>query len=192
MKKINKVIEFGNIKSMNKDSNLVLVNDNDKNIIGEFYFDCNCDGKVIRKFIKKVESSIRKSIEYTKYLGYLNNELGIHQDSVKAGITDNNATLEYHHYPFTLYDIVEIVVNKKIMNKEQFNSFSITKEVLQLHYDNKIGLVKLSKTMHELVHSGELYIPMDSVFGNVNEFINDYYDYIFPELIEKYNSLINL
>lgn len=191
--KISKMIAIGNIISMKKDNSLVLVDKtNNMNIVDEFYFHDQSNQKAIRKFIKKVESEVRKSNEYSHYIGYLNNEMNIHRDAVKGNITDATATLEFHHYPFTLYDIVEIVLNKHIMEDDKFTTFTIINEVLQLHYQNKVGLVKLSKTMHKLVHSGELYVPMDSIFGNVNEFINDYYDYIFDDLIEKYNELVRM
>ena len=193
MKTINKNISLGNIKSMNKsDNNIILINKNNENIVDELYFHDENNIKMIQRYIKKIEKDIRKSDEYSKYIGYLNNEIGIDRCSIKGNIKGSDATLEFHHYPFTLYDIVEIVMNKYIIENKKFTTFTITEEIMKLHYDNKIGLVKLSKTMHELVHSGEIFIPLDSIFGNVNEFINDYYNYIFPDLIEKYNQLIEL
>ena len=40
-----------------------------------------------------------------------------------------------------------------------------------MHYEGKVGLVPLSLSAHELVHEGELFIPLTSeyVFGNWEE-----------------------
>lgn len=195
MKKINKPNEVNDVLSLKKDDNIVIVRkDNTKNIIGSFYFTNWTDMKNMKAFIKNVEKQVRNSKEYKYYLGHLNNELGIHSCSVFGNINDDieGITLEYHHYPFTLYDIVEIVINRYILNDEDFTSLDVARAVLKLHESNKVGLVKLSKTAHDLVHAGKIYINPKSIFGDVKSFVDEYVDYIPDDIKENYNKLLDM
>ena len=194
MKKINKPNEVNNIISMKKDDDIVLsIKGDSKNIIESFYFTEFSDTKAIKNFIKKIESQIRKSNEYRDYIYHLDKEIGIHQCAVFGNISDSDeVTLEFHHYPFTLYDIVEICVNNRILNDEKFCSMDIIDEVLKLHEKNEVGLVKLCKTAHELIHDGKIFVKLESIFGRVNEFIEDYKQAIPDDLIENYNKLIDM
>jgi len=195
MKQINKPNEVNNVISLNKEDNVVIARKGDsKNIIGSFYFTQWSEAKEVKAFIKNVEKQIRMSKEYKHYLGHLNNEIGLHSCSVFGNLSDDidGLTLEYHHYPFTLYDIVEICMNKRILNNEKFTSMDIVDEVLMLHQLNEVGLVKLSKTAHELVHAGKIFIKLESVFGDINKFIKKYKDYIPDETLENYNNLIDM
>ena len=149
------------------------------------------DGKDTKRFIKNVERLVRTSPSYKLYIAYLSDQ-GLVNDVVYSKITSEKATLEFHHYPFTLYDIVEIIVNYHLKHKEKFTSLSIAEEVIQCHFDNLIGLARLSKTSHQLTHAGKLFVPLDSVFGNVNEFVSKYYDGFFPDQIDTYNNLIKM
>ena len=47
---------------------------------------------------------------------------------------------------------------------------------MKLHYEGKIGLVPLTKTAHELVHGGSIFIPLnkDYVFGDYEKLIEEY------------------
>lgn len=197
IKKINKPNETNDIISLPTNEgniNLALKN-NSRNIIGSFYFNSFSDIKAIKKFIKNIESRIRASNEYKDYIGHLNNSIGINRCSIFGNITnEDEVSLEFHHYPFTLYEIVEIVINDKVKKGEQFTSFDIIDTVLDLHAKNMIGLVKLSKTAHELVHAGQIFVKLDSVFGKVNDFIEMYKqtDSIPLEIIENYNKLIEM
>lgn len=193
--KINKPNETNNIISMKRldDDVDLAIKGNSKNIIGSFYFDDFSNTKSVNKFIRNIESRIRTSKEYNDYIGFLNNELRIDRCSIFGNITnDDDVSLEFHHYPFTLYDIVEIVINDKVKRNEKFTSFDIISEVLDLHKKNMIGLTKLCKTAHELVHDGQIFVKLESVFGKVNSFIEIYEDSIPEELKKKYNDLIEM
>lgn len=189
--KIDKNRTINNIKSITKDNNIVLINSNNRSVVDEFYY-IQGDSKQSKKFIKSVEGLIRKSEEYSNYIRYLSTIQGINSDALMANITSANATLEFHHYPFTLYDIVEIVLNHNLTNNIKFTSITLAEEVMKLHYDNIIGVTRLSNTVHQLTHAGEVFIPLSSIFGDVNEFINRYYDSIYSDQIEKYNKLIEI
>jgi hypothetical protein len=95
-------------------------------------------------------------------------------------------SIELHHEPFTLMDIVWTVVNKYEQEGLPYNDLLISDEVLEMHYANMVGLVPLSKTMHQMVHnSDKVKIPLYVVYGQYSEFIEKYGDYMEPELMDK-------
>lgn len=191
MLKINKTKTVNNITSLpTANGDVTLINNKNRNLVGRFFF-TSMDGKDTKRFIKNVERLVRSSPSYKKYIAYLGDQ-GLVNDVVYSKITAEKATLEFHHYPFTLYDIVEIIVNYHLKRRDKFTSLSIAEEVIRCHFDNLIGLARLSKTSHQLTHAGKLFVPLDSVFGNVNEFVNKYYDGFFPDQIDTYNNLIKL
>ena len=65
------------------------------------------------KFIKHIEKIIRMSYEYKEYINYLKEEYNMTFCSVYENINRDNipkVRIEIHHEPFTLYDIVNIVL----------------------------------------------------------------------------------
>ncbi|WPH64119.1 hypothetical protein [Staphylococcus phage vB_StaM_PB50] len=188
--KLNKNNKINNVL-IKKDSNnnTILVNKQSKFQISSLYFEIESENS-LKKFIKNVEGLVRRSNEYKKYLSILKEGYNLKNDIIMSNITEDMATTEYHHFPFTLYEIVEIVTNKAIMEDEQFTSIDIAERVLKLHFENKVGLVLLTKTNHQLAHAGKIIIPLSSIFGKVNEFVSYYKDYILDHQIEQYNELI--
>lgn len=183
---------INNIRSVDSMSgNIVLLDTkNGLSVLDQFYFEGG-EEAYSKKFIKSTEKIIRTSKEYSDYLSYLVVTQGLNRDSLMADL-DQAVTMEFHHYPFTLFDICSIVLDQMFHDKEKITTFSLARKVLQLHYDNKVGLVKLSKTNHELAHSGDYYIPLTSVFGDVNQFILDFYNFIPFSLVETYNRLLEV
>lgn len=123
------------------------------------------DPKKLNKFIKSTEILIRRSLEYRYWCGYVNNVLGFD----KCEITEEShedVSIEIHHHPFTLYSIVKSEINKCLASGIKINTLDIALRVLELHYMNKVGYIPLVKTLHEKVHSGKLYIPMELVHGD--------------------------
>lgn len=167
--------------------------------------DCNVDTlideKFMNKYIKRIESIIRSSFEYRQYIYILKNEINLTKCKFlkNLDVTDSDFSLEFHHYPFTLYDIVAIHYNELLVKCSTdmsnanliTNPFYIADKITKEHYENKIGLVPLSLTVHELAHNGLMFIPLnkDYVFGNYNEFIKNHSlegDYISKiEALEK-------
>lgn len=137
--------------------------------------------KDVYKLIKTVERTVRSSLEYKDYIAFLRDKIDMKQCaffnnvSIKQG---KRVSIEIHHEPFTLYDIVSIVVKKFIHESRELDIFDISDEVMRLHYANMVGLIPLSKTVHGLVHDGKVFIPMQIVYGNYLEFIEEYNDFI--------------
>ena len=94
-----------------------------------------------KKLIRAAERLIRTSKEYSYYLGFLKQDLGMTRCNVMPNLDAECNTLELHHYPFTLYELCEIVMKKQFASNIPVNTFTIADEVLRLHYENVIGLV---------------------------------------------------
>lgn len=185
----------------NKMGNIEFVDNNGKPIIQSednpfpesFYFDKLYEEQEYKKFIKNTERLIRPSKEYRTYIEQLRGTVSaLNVDNILSYITSNDAELEFHHYPFSLYDIVDIVILQKFFDMEDFTSFDICKEVMELHYQNLIGLVPLTKTSHELAHAGELFLGYNQVFGDYKTFMTMYKEGISKELKEKIEEMERL
>lgn len=193
MKKIERteVNELLNIVSTKNTSNITIKEEN--GIYCEtFYFDDIYDEKKVKQFIKAVESVVRRSSYYSEYIGKIN-ELGITNCALLGNVSKNSETkveVEMHHFPWTLYDIVQIHLNKAISNERKFTTFSLANDIIRDHYNNIIPLVPLCKTAHQLVHTGDAAISVKQVFGDIHEFINKYEEYMTDEMIIKYNKII--
>ena len=107
--------------------------------------------------------------------------------SFLKGVTNEETfdiKIEIHHYPFSLRDIVEIVIRKRTYYRESMELQMVTKEVMELHYKLLIGLIPLSETVHEIAHSGRLFIPVNKVLGRYNIFLEYYEQFCDPEQLE--------
>lgn len=131
------------------------------------------------KYISTIERLCRTSLEYKDLIEYLKTSMGMNFCSFFHNVSKNNfgktrIRIEIHHEPFTLYDIVAIVLNDHLDNDEPTDVMSICNEVMKLHYEGKIGLLPLSQTVHELVHSGKIFIPLQFIDIGFNDFYNQY------------------
>jgi len=149
------------------------------------------DQKAKVKFIKYVEGMARKSLELRLYLDFLRENVDMQSCKILHGVDSESARIELHHYPFTLFDIARIIVDKTIMNKSDISSFKIIEEIVEVHYKGLVGLVPLSETVHELVHAGKLTVSLASVTGNWQEFVKQYAEYLQQEDIDKLKFLIH-
>lgn len=192
IKKINNagtVNNIINIQSVKTKENINL-KDMDGYFYENFFFTDIYDEKKFQRFIKTIEKQIRTSNEYSNYIGFLNNELGLRNCAILGNIEKGDADVEMHHYPYTLYDIVYVCVSRNILLKKKFNSFTIIKEVLTDHYNNIIGVVPLAKTVHQLAHAGEVFINLSQVYGNLNKFNEKYSFAMTDDMIDKFNLLV--
>lgn len=145
------------------------------------------------KFIKTVEQYCRKSPEYRELITALKKNMDYNRCTVIKHLKCGNGkkyTIEIHHMPFTLFDIVSIVLLKREELGEPININMICNEVMELHYDGKVGLIPLSKTMHELYHDGQIFIPLQFVYQKYDKFANEYEAWI--DLLPKCKDKIQL
>ena len=66
--------------------------------------------------------------------------------------------------------------------------YDVAEEVLWLHYAGWVGLIPVSATVHELIHNQYIFVPTNLVRGNYREFVNHYYDYIDPDILDSLDN----
>ena len=146
------------------------------------------DEKEYERFVKDIESTVRRSYEYKRMISYLRDNMNMNQCAFLKGVSNADGNfdikIEIHHYPFSLRDIVDIVIRKRQYYKESITVQMVAKEVMILHYKLMIGLIPLSQTVHELAHSSRLFVPVDKVLGRYDLFIQYYKPFCEPEQLE--------
>lgn len=134
------------------------------------------------KLIKDVERLVRKSLEYKQYIRFLRDEINMSECTFFENINNKNGnsgiSIEIHHEPIDLFSIVNVVIDKWIDLDMDLNPILIAEEVMRLHYKNQVGLVPLSVTVHQLVHDGKIFIPLQNVYGDYLSFIEEYGPYV--------------
>jgi len=125
------------------------------------------------KYIKNIERLIRTSTEYKEWVKYITDVLGY----TSCALTDEKSTevsIQIHHHPFNLFTIVKIVLLSYINKEKEFCTFDISQDVIDLHFQNRVGYIPLVTTLHEKYHSGFLSIPIDFVHGDFKYILNNY------------------
>ena len=149
------------------------------------------------KYIKRCEKIIRASQEYRDYISFLKEHVDMDRCAFFQNVSSKESRrvkIEIHHEPFTLYDYVAVVVDKFQAEGLPLNDLMISDEVMELHYNNKVGLIPLSKTIHQMIHnSNKLVIPLNMVYGDYASFLasSEYEPYV-EELFDKLESKINM
>ena len=160
------------------------------------YFDLDpydvYDDKDFNKYITALEMTVRMSFEYRQLINYLRNSEGMDECAFLSNVSNRDNTkvkIEIHHSPLTLYDICMAVYKKRQNNKEPIGINDVAEEVMWLHYMGWVGLIPLSKSVHEMVHNQYLAVPTDVVRGNYQAFINAYYNFISPDVLDAVDAL---
>lgn len=153
------------------------------------------------KFIKRCEKTIRSSTEYRDYIMFLKEHVDMAHCAFYQKVSSENSKkvkIEIHHEPFTLYDIVSVIVDRFLNEGLPLNDLIIADEVMELHYNNMVGLIPLSKTIHQVIHnSTKIVIPLNMVYGDYTSFLTsdkyeEYTDSLFEKLENKINQTKNL
>ena len=99
------------------------------------------------------------------------------------------ASIELHHFPLTLYDISEIVLRKRMDADEPLSPIAVAAEVVKIHYRGLVGLIPVTSTIHELLHSGRAYASLSNVYGDYPAFLVEYRAGLTGELITQLQGL---
>lgn len=144
------------------------------------------DTKEFKKYISTIEKEVRGSFEYRQYIAYLKNFCGMNECAFLqvSGYDNKTIKIEVHHYPYTLYDLVQIVYRKRVYYQESLSVYIVAKEVCMLHYQSLVGLISLSTTVHQLYNDGKLFIPVEHVYGNYSLFTDIYKPFLEPEQLD--------
>lgn len=151
-----------------------------------------------RAFINAVKKIVRGSKEYKDYISFLREFLDMDQCAFfgKIGAGTQRVKIEVHHEPFTLEDYTTIVIRKQLDEGIELDDLEVAKEVMRLHYQNMVGLIPLSKTIHQVVHSDahKVIVPTYMVYGNFYKFFDEYYDYIVKDesLMQRFETKLQL
>lgn len=166
--------KIGNIETVKSSETFGIKSENSP-FAEAFHFENFYDDSLVKKFIKSTERLIRQSDEYKTYIAQLRSTIdALNHDNILSNITNGDVELEFHHYPFNLYEIVEIVMIDNMINKVKFTTFSVAKKVMELHYKHLIGLVPLTAMNHKLAHNDALFISTKQIFGDWESFMKIY------------------
>lgn len=130
-----------------------------------------------RSFLKNCETRFRQSVTYGNYKGYLIG-LGMDRCQVHGFIHADmkGVSLEMHHTILTLFDEC-LLITEHLLNTVGFvTTFDVVQALKEEHKANRIPLVMLSKTPHQVYHNdpGTFFIHPKMVYGK------------WPELLERY------
>ena len=129
------------------------------------------------KYISMIKSKVRGTTEYRSYIEFLKKHRGMHMSHVLPAAridTGKRYSIELHHEPFSMFEIIDIVVTKRETLGESLKPFDVMEEVLELHYDEKVGLVPLDITSHELCEKGLIFIPLQDIYQRYDLFYDEY------------------
>jgi len=130
-----------------------------------------------KKFVKNCEMAIRRSIEYKEWRNYIVDVLQINECMITHERMDE-VTVEVHHHLPSLYILVTALVNKCIEENQDFCTFDICQQAIEIHFQNRVGYVTLLKSIHEKFHNGKLDVPIEFVQGDYPHFIREYSKYL--------------
>ena len=104
---------------------------------------------------------------------------------------DEGFSINIHHTPLVLEDIVHIVIAKRQKRNEALTQAAIAREVMELHYLGLFGLYPLCETCHEYAHgeTNDLFIPLDAIYGDTDTFFDLYREFISEAIQHKYENL---
>lgn len=149
------------------------------------------DDKQEKAFIRKVKSMVRNSPEYAEWRDYI---LEVKQQT-RCVLTDESSaavTIEIHHHPISMENIIKLILIKHYQDNEAFSSYDIQKTVISYHFENVVGYVPLTTTMHEKFHNGYQDIPINFCDGQWKLFWDKYSMYApdsMIELVSKYSLI---
>jgi hypothetical protein len=138
------------------------------------------------RLIKNVELLVRGAREYKQYLGHLRHDLGMRTCSFFSSVpVEDKVGIEFHHAPLTLFEVVETVLNHRLVQGHGVTSMTLADEVLQAHMHHLVGLIPLLKSAHLLVHTGALLVHPAMVHGDWVAFLRCYHQGVTPALVAK-------
>lgn len=148
-------------------------------------------------FIKSVEATVRKHPQYTEYKGLVATTYGLTKCQVLSHIDIEDESfketkIEMHHGPIlTLFDLAAIITEWAIQEEKNITTFYIAELLMQEHWDNNVQIMMLSKTVHDEVHEGNVWVNINQAFGNLSNFIDKYMSGLSARHIQKINDYLN-
>jgi len=141
------------------------------------------------KYVTAIERIARSSGEMRDLFQHLKKEVDLNTCSLLRGANLENTSIELHHFPLSLYDITDIVLRKRLDEDEPVSPIAVAAEVVKLHYKGLVGLIPVTTTIHELIHSGKVYASLSNVYGDYSKFLVDYRAGVTSELLAQLEGL---
>lgn len=132
------------------------------------------DVEIYKRFLDNAMSRFRHSRDYKLYKSYLMG-LGLDRCQFQSNLTSEMCSIEMHHHFLTLFDISLIITEHVLNTKGYISTFDLVKLLKEEHLNNRVGLVMLSETSHQLYHNNpDFFIHPNMLFGNWAAFLNKY------------------
>ena len=139
------------------------------------------DISLYKKFLHNSISRFRRSATYKNYKRYLCEVLGMNRCQVMSNIDSDMADIEMHHNFITIFDIALLITEHVINTKGYICTFDLVQLLKEEHKANRIPIVMLSKTVHQMYHNNpDFVLPARMCVG------------YWQELLIKYNKGITL
>ena len=123
------------------------------------------DIEFYKRFLDNAIHRFRTSRTYKNYKSYLM-DLGLDRCQVLGNIDENMASIEMHHNFLTIFDIALMITEHTIKTVGYISTFDLVLKLKEEHKNNRIPLVMLTKTVHQLYHNNEDFvIPAQYCFG---------------------------
>lgn len=147
------------------------------------------------RFLKNAETLFRNTRDYKYYKSFIMG-LGLNRCQVHSNITSDmdGMTIEMHHNMLNLFDIAFVICEHVLNTTKYITTFDLVYLLEKVHKENKVQLVMLSLTPHQLYHNSYLFIHPRMCFGKWWEFLEEYKYGIYvisDKLISYLNQAIN-
>lgn len=137
------------------------------------------------RFINNAIMQFRHSRFYKAYKASLM-ALGLDHCAYLHNINSDMAEIEMNHVILTIFDIALMISEHYINTYGQVSTFHIIGALREEHKKNRVPIVMMSKTVHQLYHADELfYVHPNQIFGKWTELISIYKNGITPEICSK-------
>lgn len=132
------------------------------------------DSEIYLQFLRSAENRFKSSRFYKAYKCELMN-MGLYRDQRHAAITSEMANIEMHHNFITLEFMAIMLTEYTLNTKGCITTFELVQLLEEQHKNNRISVVMLSETEHEMHHNNPSdFISLKQCFGNPFEFIEKY------------------
>lgn len=150
------------------------------------------DPERYKSFLKNAERRFRASKEYKMYKAYLM-DLGFDHCQVLGNIeSGDNVDIELHHNILNLFDICILISEHMLNTIGYISTFDLIQLLIMEHFNNRVGVVFLSTTAHELyTNNPNAYIPPSMTFGKWWELLDKYKYGITYDIAKKLVDYIN-
>lgn len=133
------------------------------------------DADNYKRFLENAISRFRHSMTYKHYKGHLM-ALGLDHCQVNGKINSEMATIEMHHNMLTLFDIALILSEYMLNTIGRLSTFDLVSLLKSEHKANRVQLVMLSLTPHQLYHNEpNFFIHPNQCVGKWWEFLEMYH-----------------